>query len=127
MQKTFSLLLLLLMSSVVLADSGNTSPDPPKNPSVIIKDPMPPGGPRSQVEVVAVAAVSDSVIAVTFIEQLGDVVVTLSDVSGELDYASTNTANGSVLMMLPADATGEITITITDVAGNEYIGEFTLI
>ena len=62
----------------------------------------------------------------TFIEQLGDVVVTLSDVSGELDYAVTHTANGSVLMMLPADASGEIAIVITDASGDQYIGLFTI-
>lgn len=125
MQKTFSLLLLLLLSSVAFSHpDGNTS-EPPKQIYVEIKDKAQPG-PRSQVEVVAVAAVSDSVIAVTFIEQLGDVVVTLSDVSGELDYAVTHTANGSVLMMLPADASGEIAIVITDASGDQYVGLFTI-
>lgn len=126
MQKAFTLLLLLLLSNMALADSngGNSTPTP-KDPYVEIKNNSQ-LGPRSQVEVVAVAAVSDSVISVTFIEQLGDVVVTLSDVSGELDYAVTHTANGSVLMMLPADASGEIAIVITDASGDQYIGLFTI-
>jgi len=76
--------------------------------------------------VVAVATISGSVVTVTFIEPLGDVTLTLSNWSGELDYAVSNTANGSVLMMLPADASGEIAITITDAAGNQYVGEFAL-
>ncbi len=125
MQKTLTLLLLLLLSSVVLANpDGDTTP-PPKNPSVYIKRDTRPS-PRSLVDVVAVATISGSVVTVTFIEPLGDVTLTLSNWSGELDYAVSNTANGSVLMMLPADASGEIAITITDAAGNQYVGEFAL-
>ena len=127
MQKAFTLLLLLLLSNLALADSnGDNNTTPPKNPPVIIKDHMPSGGPRGLSDVVAVGVVTERVVEVIFVQQLGDVTLTLSDMTGELDYASTNTANGSVLMMLPADATGEITITLTDLALNQYVGMFTI-
>lgn len=125
MQKTLTLLLLLLLSSTLLANPDGDTPPPPKNPPVYIKRDTRPS-PRSLVDVVAVATISGSVVTVTFIEPLGDVTLTLSNWSGELDYAVSNTANGSVLMMLPADASGEIAITITDAAGNQYVGEFAL-
>lgn len=125
MQKTLTLLLLLLLSSTLLANPDGDTPPPPKKVYVEIKDNAQPG-PRGLVDVVAVATISGSVVTVTFIEPLGDVTLTLSNWSGELDYAVSNTANGSVLMMLPADASGEIAITITDAAGNQYVGEFAL-
>lgn len=125
MQKTLTLLLLLLLSSTLLATPDGNTPTPPKDPYVEIKKDTRPG-PRSLVDVVAVATISGSVVTVTFIEPLGDVTLTLSNWSGELDYAVSNTANGSVLMMLPADASGEIAITITDAAGDQYVGEFAL-
>lgn len=125
MQKTLTLLLLLLLSSTLLATPDGDTPTPPKDPYVEIKKDTRPG-PRSLVDVVAVATISGSVVTVTFIEPLGDVTLTLSNWSGELDYAVSNTAKGSVLMMLPADASGEIAITITDAAGNQYVGEFAL-
>ena len=125
MQKTLTLLLLLLLSSTLLATPDGDTPTPPKDPYVEIKKDTRPG-PRSLVDVVAVATISGSVVTVTFIEPLGDVTLTLSNWSGELDYAVSNTANGSVLMMLPADASGEIAITITDAAGDQYVGEFAL-
>lgn len=124
MQKTLTLLLLLLLSSTLLANPDGDTPPPPKNPPVYIKRDTRPS-PRSLVDAVAVATISGSVVTVTFIEPLGDVTLTLSNWSGELDYAVSNTANGSVLMMLPADASGEITITITDTVGDEYVGTFT--
>ena len=125
MQKAFTLLLLLLLSGVALADSNGDTPKPPKKTLVEIKDNAQPG-PRSLTDVVAVGVVTERVVEVIFVQQLGDVTLSLSDVTGELDYASTNTANGSVLMMLPADATGEITITLTDAAQNQYVGMFTI-
>lgn len=125
MQKTLTLLLLLLLSSTLLATPDGDTPTPPKDPYVEIKKDTRPS-PRSLVDVVAVATISGSVVTVTFIEPLGDVTLTLSNWSGELDYAVSNTANGSVLMMLPADASGEIAITITDAAGDQYVGEFAL-
>ena len=125
MQKTLTLLLLLLLSSTLLATPDGDTPTPPKDPYVEIKKDTRPG-PRSLVDVVAVATISGSVVTVTFIEPLGDVTLTLSNWSGELDYAVSNTAKGSVLMMLPADASGEIAITITDAAGGQYVGEFAL-
>lgn len=125
MQKTLTLLLLLLLSSTLLATPDGDTPTPPKDPYVEIKKDTRPG-PRSLVDVVAVATISGSVVTVTFIEPLGDVTLTLSNWSGELDYAVSNTAKGSVLMMLPADASGEIAITITDAAGDQYVGEFAL-
>ncbi|MBR2628608.1 MAG: hypothetical protein IKK86_04790 [Alistipes sp.] len=125
MQKTLTLLLLLLLSSTLLANPDGDTPPPPKKVYVEIKDNAQPG-PRGLVDVVAVATISGSVVTVTFIEPLGDVTLTLSNWSGELDYAVSNTANGSVLMMLPADASGEIAITITDAAGDQYVGEFAL-
>ncbi|MBR4052230.1 MAG: hypothetical protein IKJ96_04205 [Alistipes sp.] len=125
MQKTLTLLLLLLLSSTLLANPDGDTPPPPKKVYVEIKDNAQPG-PRGLVDVVAVATISGSVVTVTFIEPLGDVTLTLSNWSGELDYAVSNTANGSVLMMLPADASGEITITLTDLALNQYVGTFNL-
>ena len=125
MQKTLTLLLVLLLSSTLLANPDGDTPPPPKKVYVEIKDNAQPG-PRGLVDVVAVATISGSVVTVTFIEPLGDVTLTLSNWSGELDYAVSNTANGSVLMMLPADASGEIAITITDAAGDQYVGEFAL-
>ena len=123
MQKTLTLLLLLLLSSTLLANPDGDTPPPTPNPPVLIKDHMPTGR-RDVSGVVAVATISGSVVTVTFIEPLGDVTLTLSNWSGELDYAVSNTANGSVLMMLPADASGEIAITITDTVGDEYVGTF---
>lgn len=125
MQKAFTLLLLLLLSNLAFADSNGDTPKPPKKTLVEIKDNAQPG-PRSLTDVVAVGVVAERVVEVIFVQQLGDVTLTLSDETGELDYASTNTANGSVLMMLPADATGEITITLTDLAQNQYVGMFTI-
>ena len=125
MQKAFTLLLLLLLSNLAFADSNGDTPKPPKKTLVEIKDNAQPG-PRSMTDVVAVGVVAERVVEVIFVQQLGDVTLTLSDVTGELDYASTNTANGSVLMMLPADAIGEITITLTDLAQNQYVGMFTI-
>ncbi len=126
MQKAFTLLLLLLLSNMALADSnGENSAAPSKDAYVEIKKNTRPG-PRSLTDVVAVGVVTERVVEVIFVQQLGDVTLTLSDVTGELDYASTNTANGSVLMMLPADAIGEITITLTDLAQNQYVGMFTI-
>lgn len=126
MQKAITLLLLLLLSNMALADSnGENSTAPSKDAYVEIKKNTRPG-PRSLTDVVAVGVVAERVVEVIFVQQLGDVTLTLSDVTGELDYASTNTANGSVLMMLPADATGEITITLTDLAQNQYVGMFTI-
>lgn len=126
MQKTLTLLLLLLLSNMALADSnGDSSTSQSKDAYVEIKKNTRPG-PRSLTDVVAVGVVNERVVEVIFVQQLGDVTLTLSNWSGELDYAVSNTANGSVLMMLPAEASGEITITITDMAGNEYVGEFTV-
>ena len=125
MQKAFTLLLLLLLSNLAFADSNGDTPKPPKNPPIQIKQDSQPG-PRGLSDVVAVGVVTERVVEVIFVQQLGDVTLTLSDMTGELDYASTNTANGSVLMMLPADAIGEITITLTDLALNQYVGLVTI-
>lgn len=124
MQKTLFLSLLLLLSSVVLANPDGDTPPPPKNSSVDIKRDTRPS-PRGLFDVVAVATIADAEVVVTFTEPLGDVTLTLSDTTGVVDFVVTDTADGPVSMLLPLEAVGEITITITDAAGSQYIGVFT--
>ena len=117
--KQFILLLGLLLPTVWCGANSTISLD--GNSHILIKEGIVQGAPKSST---IQASIDGHILTVTFTENLGQVVVEITSITGgNVQVDSTPTPNG---LMFYIPFTGNYIVTFTLPNGDEYYGEFTV-